>query len=241
MIAVIEWLKGERLCCRQLEAQRRKERNEAHLYMNVQVLLEDAFFGYQGNDLFDTDRVQYRCVKAVQCTLFSIVSEHVVLNIPHMWCVCLADCLFGISLSTCYKPFLLFGIDADILLSSVDSCHKLCCNLEDFRLTLRAFHLECFAHNMCCLHLCRCKKMLSFLYHLYLLLSLHFVFSTFCNTFIVVDVPSVLWRCWLGGRKGIRPVKNWVVGCWRGYLSGARCRLAYGPADATATHCLLLQ
>jgi len=24
-----------------------------------------------------------------------------------------------------------------------------------------------------------------------------------------------------------------VVGCWHGYLSGARCRLAYGPADAT--------
>jgi len=23
--------------------------------------------------------------------------------------------------------------------------------------------------------------------------------------------------------------------------SGAQCRLAYGPADATATHCLLLQ
>ena len=45
-----------------------------------------------------------------------------------------------------------------------------------------------------------------------------------------------VWRCWLGCRKGIRPVKNWVVGCWRGYLSGARCRLAYGPADATATH-----
>jgi len=46
---------------------------------------------------------------------------------------------------------------------------------------------------------------------------------------------------WLGGRKGIRPVKNRVVGCWHGFLSGARCRLAYGPADATATHCLLLQ
>ena len=39
-------------------------------------------------------------------------------------------------------------------------------------------------------------------------------------------VPSVLWRCWLGGTKGIRPVKNRVVGYWRGYLSGARCRLA---------------
>jgi len=25
------------------------------------------------------------------------------------------------------------------------------------------------------------------------------------------------------------------VGCWRGYLSGARCRLAYGPADVTVS------
>ena len=39
-------------------------------------------------------------------------------------------------------------------------------------------------------------------------------------------------------RKGIRPVKNWMLGCWRGYLPEARCRLAYGLADATATHCL---
>jgi len=30
-------------------------------------------------------------------------------------------------------------------------------------------------------------------------------------------LPSVLWRCWLGGRKGIQPV-NWVVGCWHGYV-----------------------
>ena len=37
------------------------------------------------------------------------------------------------------------------------------------------------------------------------------------------------------------PVKNRVVGCWHGYLSGARCRLANAPADATATHYLLLQ
>ena len=41
----------------------------------------------------------------------------------------------------------------------------------------------------------------------------------------IVLLPSVLWRCWLGGRKGIRPAKNWVVGCWHGYLSGARCRV----------------
>jgi len=37
----------------------------------------------------------------------------------------------------------------------------------------------------------------------------------------------------VGRQEG--PVKNWVVGCWHGYLSGARCRFAYGPADATAT------
>ena len=54
-------------------------------------------------------------------------------------------------------------------------------------------------------------------------------------------LPSVLWHCWLGDRKGIRPVKNWAVWCGRGYLSGARCRLACGPADSTAIHCLLLQ
>ena len=26
-----------------------------------------------------------------------------------------------------------------------------------------------------------------------------------------------------------------VVGCWHGYLSGARCRFAYGPADTIAS------
>ena len=51
-------------------------------------------------------------------------------------------------------------------------------------------------------------------------------------------MPSVLSHCWLGGRKGMWPVKNWVTGCWHGYLSGVRCRLAYGQADATATHWL---
>jgi len=54
-------------------------------------------------------------------------------------------------------------------------------------------------------------------------------------------LPSLLWCCWLGGRKGIRSVKNWLVGCWRGYLSGARCRLAYGPADATASQSISQQ
>jgi len=38
---------------------------------------------------------------------------------------------------------------------------------------------------------------------------------------------QVLWRCWLGGRKGIRLVKNWVVGCWHGCLGwGADLHIA---------------
>jgi len=72
---------------------------------------------------------------------------------------------------------------------------------------------------------------------------------------------SILWHLWFGFRNYILPIKphftnsHWffsrssggewvkadpVVGFWRGYLSGARCRFAYAPADATATHCLLL-
>ena len=61
----------------------------------------------------------------------------------------------------------------------------------------------------------------AFEYQLYL----YAIYST--NT-----LPSVLWRCWLGGRKGIQPVKK-LSGGVLAWHSGARCRLAYGPADAT--------
>ena len=36
----------------------------------------------------------------------------------------------------------------------------------------------------------------------------------------------------VGRQEGHPACKNWVAGCWRGYLSGARCRLAYGPAES---------
>jgi len=43
----------------------------------------------------------------------------------------------------------------------------------------------------------------------------------------------------LVGRQEEHPAcKKTVVGCWQDYLSAARCRLAYGPADAIATHCV---
>jgi len=39
-------------------------------------------------------------------------------------------------------------------------------------------------------------------------------------------------------QEGHPACKNWVVGCWHGYLPGPKCRFAYGPADATATQSL---
>jgi len=42
-------------------------------------------------------------------------------------------------------------------------------------------------------------------------------------------------------QEGHPACKKLSGGCWCGYLSGTTCRLAYGPADATATHCLSLQ
>jgi len=52
----------------------------------------------------------------------------------------------------------------------------------------------------------------------------------------VFALPSVLWHCWLGVRMSIQPVKDWMMGHWRGYLSGVWCKwFAYGTADATFT------
>jgi len=65
----------------------------------------------------------------------------------------------------------------------------------------------------------------------------------FCFLFAVIHAFSDL-TLLVGSRKAIRPVKELSggpVGCWHGYLSGLRCRFAYGPADATATYSLLLQ
>ncbi|KAH3867833.1 hypothetical protein DPMN_030970 [Dreissena polymorpha] len=45
---------------RRLEAQKRQERKEAHLYMNVQVVTEDYFGGHQGTDLLDLEKANFR-------------------------------------------------------------------------------------------------------------------------------------------------------------------------------------
>ena len=57
--------------------------------------------------------------------------------------------------------------------------------------------------------------------------------------FIFPNNKDRLLRCWLGGRKGIWPVKtDWWGVVWLSVWDEVHI---YGPADATATHCLLLQ
>ena len=58
--------------------------------------------------------------------------------------------------------------------------------------------------------------------------------------FIRLQAFSAL-KLLVGRQEGHPACKKLSGGGWHGYLSGARGRLAYGPADATATHCLLLQ
>ena len=53
----------------------------------------------------------------------------------------------------------------------------------------------------------------------------------------VNTVPSVLWRCWLGGRKSIRPLKNSIGGVLALLSVWSKVQTWHGPADATATHC----
>jgi len=48
-----------------------------------------------------------------------------------------------------------------------------------------------------------------------------------------VIIPSVLWHCWLGGRKGIRPVKNGDAGGGHWLV-----RMEWRPAGWSLTRCI---
>ena len=104
-----------------------------------------------------------------------------------------------------------------------------CCSAPTQRDSFRQSSSRAFIANVCRsarwrrgrLHPLLLKRWFSIWLIIYLVLQCSWRHSAFSALTL-----SVLWRCWLGDRKGIRPVKNWVVRCWHGYLSGARCRLA---------------
>ena len=49
-------------------------------------------------------------------------------------------------------------------------------------------------------------------------------FLKFCS-FFHIHFPSVLWHCWSGNRKGIRPMKSWVLVCWWWWFDWGFARL----------------
>jgi len=46
--------------------------------------------------------------------------------------------------------------------------------------------------------------------------------------------PSVLLHCWLGDRKGIRPVKNWMLLCWWWWFDWSFARLIAAVVTTTS-------
>ena len=54
---------GSIKCRKQMEIVKRKEKTESHLYMTVRILYEDHFYGHQGNDLYETDKVTYQEIR----------------------------------------------------------------------------------------------------------------------------------------------------------------------------------
>ena len=63
-------------CARRIEAQKRKERNEAHLYMTVNVVLEDLFESHHGHDLFDVDKSQ-ECLRSFRIKKTDTLSQFI--------------------------------------------------------------------------------------------------------------------------------------------------------------------
>ncbi|XP_071963374.1 ubiquitin carboxyl-terminal hydrolase 7-like [Antedon mediterranea] len=60
---------------RKLEIQRRKDKSEAHLYMMLKAYTEDQFYGHQGNDLFDMDKIKSRDFRILKSLNLSGVME----------------------------------------------------------------------------------------------------------------------------------------------------------------------
>ena len=117
---------------------------------------------------------------------------------------------------------------ADRLLRCMDSTTSVCASTA-----MRT----CGSTSPTCLITCRWRHSLKDRCNTVILaISVHFAIS---NMLYIAFNALML----LVGRQEGHPAckKNWVLGWWHRYLSGVRCRLAYGPADASATHCLLFQ
>ena len=62
-------------------------------------------------------------------------------------------------------------------------------------------------------------------------------FLSACSSLLMAFSALTLLVEWQEGHPACKKLSGGVLA----WLSGSRCRLAYGPAAADATHCLLLQ
>ena len=51
---------------KKIEVVKRKEKSEAHMYMTLKIMFEDCFHGHQGNDLYDSERVNANFTQEVK-------------------------------------------------------------------------------------------------------------------------------------------------------------------------------
>jgi len=61
------------------------------------------------------------------------------------------------------------------------------------------------------------------------------IWHTYYVTSLVNVFPSLLWHCWLGDRKGIRPVKNWMLVCWWWWLELCMTYSSSSPVGTTTS------
>ena len=130
------------------------------------------------------------------------------------------------------------------------SCFVLTMFLSFLNFIFWYFLFSCVYCIVCILHSCTCTAFLASSLHHFPLTQLDCSESLVRVTTVVFgfrahmlnarDAFSAL-TLLVGWQEGHPACKKLSGGYWHGYLSGARCRLAYGPTDATATHCFLLQ
>lgn len=79
---------------KRIESIRRKERNDLHIYTNIQVFLEDCFDSYLGVDLFDLEQPTFRTVKVKKSSTLDEIRQLLAETFVSFLKVSLLCCIF---------------------------------------------------------------------------------------------------------------------------------------------------
>ena len=141
------------------------------------------------------------------------------------------DCINIINVNLCYKRIPVAPVSTSLTGSQLTNCpcwwrHQLCMMSTCFN-TLKL----CLVWQCPTVHRVAMQRSVS---SGWLMLKYLSILSSTALTFS----PSVLWRCWLGGRKGIRPVKHLSGGVLVWLSVWSKVQTCICPSWC---HCLLLQ